>query len=236
AQCRPRSLGRSLLDRASRICSPLSHGAIIHAGILVAENFAKREPGQRCPMAGVAEGDVLIIQVEAGLANESRDLLAAGEAGALRIVELAMLNVHSTRDRACNANDRALALAEILVGRAAIDELDAVLQALLHLSCGGEIVLVDLNCELGWLWLHRIGADFAIGGLPTAPSTIEDGDSVVAKGLERPVNAGRAAKFAGVDASRHDDDVIVIVDAKAADQSLDLFERRQLAWDTLYFH
>src|SRR5690606_18309035 len=87
-----------------------------------------------------------------------------------------------------------------------------------------------------WLWLHRIGADLAIGRLPTAPATVEDGDSIVAKSLERPVDAGRAAKFARVGASWHDDDVIVIVDAEAADQSLNFFERRQLAWNTLYFH
>src|SRR5690606_3647857 len=143
---------------------------------------------------------------------------------ALRIVELAVLDVYSTRDRARDANDRALALTEILVSGAAIDELDAVLQALLNISRGSEIVLVDLDCELGWLWLHRIGADLAIGRLPTAPATVEDGDSIVAKSLERPVDAGRAAKFARVGASWHDDDVIVIVDAEAADQSLNFFE------------
>ena len=51
-----------LLDRAGRVGSPLGHRAVIHGGVGVATDLMQGEPGDRGPMPGVAEDDVLFVR------------------------------------------------------------------------------------------------------------------------------------------------------------------------------
>ena len=75
----------------------------------------------------------------------------------------------------------------------------------------------------------------AVSGLPGAGAAVEDGDGVVAEHLEGPVDAGGGAELARIGAVGDDDDVLVIVDAEAADQRCRLLDAGELAGDALEF-
>src|SRR5690606_32547456 len=55
-------LVRVLLDRTGRIGSPFGHRAVIHGGVLVATNFVQGKPGNRSPVPGIAEDDIILVR------------------------------------------------------------------------------------------------------------------------------------------------------------------------------
>src|SRR5690606_5749458 len=73
----------------------------------------------------------------------------------------------------------------------------------------------------------------AARGVVLAPAAVEDRDLVMAEILESPVDAGGAAELGGIGTPGHDNDVVVTVDAKFADELDDLLERRKLAGHAL---
>src|SRR5690606_10923190 len=172
------------LDRAVRIGGPFRHRTIIHAGVLVAENLVQPEPDDRGPVAGVAEGDVLLVGAEVGGFRQGLYRLGLREEGMVLGVEIAVRDVDGIGQRAEARHDRALRLALILLGRTTVYQLDAGLQCSLHLLGGHAQLLADLGGKGRWLRLGRLGRARPAGGVVLAPAAIEDGDGIVAEILE----------------------------------------------------